>query len=161
MRKSRIVLYPFSFIDYNIATIVHYYAQQIMLLNKSKSVKDFSAVWRYGSTSGSMSLFWQGLTRLMLTRVPFFKELIIGSFECKHCGHKDSEISSAGRIQEKGIKLILQVSSTDVSFLFTLVALGFLVPQQWSFWNWKSHQLLHGTTLQLFQLLFAYADVGL
>ena len=51
----------------------------------------------------------------MLTRVPFFKELVVGSFHCQHCNYKDSEINSAGRIQDKGVKIVLSVSSTDVS----------------------------------------------
>ncbi|XP_067938138.1 zinc finger protein ZPR1-like [Watersipora subatra] len=58
-----------------------------------------------------MSCHQMGTTRLLLIQVPFFKELIVGSFECSHCGLKDSEITSAGKIQEKGVKLVLQVSS--------------------------------------------------
>jgi len=53
----------------------------------------------------------------MLTRIPFFKEVIIGSFECSHCSYKDSQITSAGEIQERGVKIALQVSAVEVSFL--------------------------------------------
>lgn len=44
----------------------------------------------------------QGITRLLLTRIPFFREIIIMSFFCPHCNFKNSEIQSAGEIQQKG-----------------------------------------------------------
>jgi zinc finger protein len=34
-----------------------------------------------------------------LTSIPYFKEIIIMSFKCDHCGHRDSEVNSAGEIQ--------------------------------------------------------------
>lgn len=36
----------------------------------------------------------QGITRLFLTRIPFFKEVVLMSFECPHCGYRNSEIQS-------------------------------------------------------------------
>lgn len=36
----------------------------------------------------------QGTTRLFLTRIPFFKEVVLMSFECPHCGYRNSEIQS-------------------------------------------------------------------
>jgi zinc finger protein len=36
---------------------------------------------------------------LLLTSIPYFKEIIIMSFKCDHCGHRDSEVNSAGEIQ--------------------------------------------------------------
>ena len=41
----------------------------------------------------------QGVTRLLLTSIPYFKEIVISSFRCEHCGHRDTEIQSAGEIQ--------------------------------------------------------------
>jgi C4-type Zn-finger protein len=41
----------------------------------------------------------KGTTRLLLTTIPYFKEIIVMSFRCDHCGHRDSEINSAGEIQ--------------------------------------------------------------
>lgn len=56
-----------------------------------------------------------GTTRLLLTVIPFFKEVILMSFECPHCGLKNSEIQSAGQIQEKGSRYKLRVNSkTDM-----------------------------------------------
>lgn len=53
----------------------------------------------------------QGMTRLLLTKIPFFKEVVISSFECQECGHHDSCIQSGGCIQEKGVKFNLEVTS--------------------------------------------------
>ncbi|QSL65108.1 hypothetical protein MERGE_002413 [Pneumocystis wakefieldiae] len=44
----------------------------------------------------------QGVTKLLLTIIPFFREVIVMSFECPHCGFKNSEIQSGSTIQEKG-----------------------------------------------------------
>ena len=40
----------------------------------------------------------QGTTRLFLTRIPFFKEVVLMSFECPHCGYRNSEIQSVIRL---------------------------------------------------------------
>lgn len=40
-----------------------------------------------------------GVTRLLLTYIPYFKEVIIASFQCDHCGERNNEIQSAGEIQ--------------------------------------------------------------
>ena len=45
-----------------------------------------------------------GVTRLLLTRIPYFREIVIMSFSCPHCGLQNNEIQSAGQIQEKGAK---------------------------------------------------------
>lgn len=38
---------------------------------------------------------------MLLTSIPYFKEIIVSSFRCEHCGHRDTEIQSAGEIQSK------------------------------------------------------------
>ncbi|KAJ3092853.1 nucleolar zinc-finger protein [Quaeritorhiza haematococci] len=45
-----------------------------------------------------------GITRLLLTRIPHFREVIVMAFECEHCGFKNNEIQSGSAIQELGIK---------------------------------------------------------
>lgn len=50
-----------------------------------------------------------GVTRLLLTKIPYFKEIILMSFECPHCGFKNLEIQSAAQIQEKGSKIIVKI----------------------------------------------------
>uniref|UniRef100_A0A4X2M2L2 Zinc finger protein ZPR1 n=3 Tax=Vombatus ursinus TaxID=29139 RepID=A0A4X2M2L2_VOMUR len=51
----------------------------------------------------------EGMTRLLLTKIPFFKEIIVSSFSCEHCGWSNTEIQSAGRIQEQGVRYALSV----------------------------------------------------
>ena len=36
----------------------------------------------------------QGITRLLLTRIPHFKEIVLMAFECPHCGNRNNEIQS-------------------------------------------------------------------
>ncbi|KAG5637423.1 hypothetical protein H0H81_004630 [Sphagnurus paluster] len=49
-----------------------------------------------------MSCREQGVTRLMLTTIPYFREVIVMSFRCEHCGATNNEIQSAGTIQMEG-----------------------------------------------------------
>ncbi|WFD32531.1 nucleolar zinc-finger protein [Malassezia sp. CBS 17886] len=44
----------------------------------------------------------QGTTRLLPTYIPYFREVIVMSFSCPHCGNRNSEIQSAGEIHPKG-----------------------------------------------------------
>lgn len=43
-----------------------------------------------------------GVTRLLLTKIPHFKEIIVMAFDCPHCHFRNSEIQSAGQIQDEG-----------------------------------------------------------
>ena len=43
----------------------------------------------------------QGVTRMLLTSIPYFREVIIMSFRCEHCGNSNTEIQSAGEIQRE------------------------------------------------------------
>eukprot|EP00640_Fibrocapsa_japonica_P002029 CAMPEP_0113942456 /NCGR_PEP_ID=MMETSP1339-20121228/8169_1 /TAXON_ID=94617 /ORGANISM="Fibrocapsa japonica" /LENGTH=526 /DNA_ID=CAMNT_0000946943 /DNA_START=73 /DNA_END=1653 /DNA_ORIENTATION=+ /assembly_acc=CAM_ASM_000762 len=45
-----------------------------------------------------------GITRLLLTKVPYFRELILMSFYCDECGFQNNEVQFGGEIQEKGCK---------------------------------------------------------
>ncbi|XP_029357889.1 zinc finger protein ZPR1 isoform X1 [Echeneis naucrates] len=58
-----------------------------------------------------MNCYGNGTTRLLLTRIPFFKEIIVSSFSCDHCGWSNTEIQSAGRIQDHGISYTLRVET--------------------------------------------------
>ncbi|KAI9834164.1 MAG: nucleolar zinc-finger protein [Phylliscum demangeonii] len=51
-----------------------------------------------------------GTTRLLLTRIPFFREIILMSFACPHCGARNSEIQSAGEIQERGSRYTFKLT---------------------------------------------------
>ncbi|EFP90350.1 uncharacterized protein PGTG_16110 [Puccinia graminis f. sp. tritici CRL 75-36-700-3] len=43
-----------------------------------------------------------GSTRMLLTSIPFFREVIVVSFRCPHCHHSNNSIQSAGQIQPRG-----------------------------------------------------------
>ncbi|PLW20076.1 hypothetical protein PCANC_12081 [Puccinia coronata f. sp. avenae] len=43
-----------------------------------------------------------GSTRMLLTSIPFFREVIVVSFRCPHCHHSNNSIQSAGQIQTRG-----------------------------------------------------------
>lgn len=58
-----------------------------------------------------MNCHENGTTRMLLTRIPFFREVVLMSFECPHCGYANNEIQSAGRIQDLGCNIKLLVSS--------------------------------------------------
>ncbi|TFK24440.1 zf-ZPR1-domain-containing protein [Coprinopsis marcescibilis] len=44
----------------------------------------------------------QGKTRILLTSIPFFREVVVMSFRCEHCGWSNNEIQSAGEIRQEG-----------------------------------------------------------
>lgn len=56
-----------------------------------------------------MNCYQNGVTRLLLTKVPFFKEIIVSSFTCDSCGWSNTEIQSAGRIQDQGVRYSLSI----------------------------------------------------
>lgn len=35
------------------------------------------------------------------------------SFECEHCGYRNNEIQSGGRIEEKGVRMTLKVCTEE------------------------------------------------
>ncbi|RAL01286.1 zinc finger-containing protein ZPR1 [Aspergillus ibericus CBS 121593] len=79
-----------------------------------------------------------GVTRLLLLRVPFFRDIILESFECEHCHFKNNSIKSAGQIQEKGAKYTLEVENeTDMqrqvirsdTSIFKIETLGIEMPK--------------------------------
>ena len=60
-----------------------------------------------------MNYHQNGMTRLLLTKIPFFKEIIVSSFSCPHCQWANTKIQSAGRIQDQGICFTLQVKTKE------------------------------------------------
>lgn len=65
-----------------------------LCMNCEEQVRD-----RVGLGSGFAQCWVQGVTRLLLTTIPYFKEVIIMSFKCEHCGTSNNEIQSAGSIR--------------------------------------------------------------
>lgn len=58
-----------------------------------------------------LSISFQGITRLLLTKIPLYKEIVLMSFECEHCGCKNNEIQPGGKMEEKGVRITLTVQS--------------------------------------------------
>ncbi|XP_003703451.1 zinc finger protein Zpr1 isoform X2 [Megachile rotundata] len=52
-----------------------------------------------------------GTTRLLLTKIPYYKDIVLMSFDCGHCGYQNNEIQNSGKIADKGIRIMLQVTS--------------------------------------------------
>jgi len=52
-----------------------------------------------------------GTTRLMCTRIPYYKQVIVMSFACDHCGYRNTELQSGEAAQEFGTEIVLKVSN--------------------------------------------------
>ncbi|XP_047543047.1 zinc finger protein ZPR1 [Vanessa atalanta] len=50
-----------------------------------------------------------GMTRLLLTRIPFYKNVVIMSFSCEECGFENNEIQPGGAYAELGVRWKLRV----------------------------------------------------
>lgn len=55
----------------------------------------------------------EGLNKMCIVSVPYFKEITIMSFNCDFCGAKNSDVKVGGGISEKGIRITLNVESED------------------------------------------------
>eukprot|EP01017_Pseudomicrothorax_dubius_P011168 TRINITY_DN14129_c0_g1_i1.p1 TRINITY_DN14129_c0_g1~~TRINITY_DN14129_c0_g1_i1.p1 ORF type:complete len:450 (+),score=123.51 TRINITY_DN14129_c0_g1_i1:138-1487(+) len=55
----------------------------------------------------------QGKTTMLLTKIPFFKEVIVVSFRCEECGYRNSEVTFGGKIAPNGLHIEFEVRSTD------------------------------------------------
>ncbi|KAK8969094.1 hypothetical protein KSP40_PGU016151 [Platanthera guangdongensis] len=58
-----------------------------------------------------------GITRILLTRIPHFKELVLMAFECPHCYERNNEVQFAGQLQPRGCSYHLKVPSGDLQIL--------------------------------------------
>ena len=50
-----------------------------------------------------------GITYIMLHKIPYFRELIIASFSCNECGERNNEVTFGGEIQPQGCTFELLV----------------------------------------------------
>merc|ERR1712195_272619 len=56
-----------------------------------------------------------GETRMLLTKIPMFREVIIACFQCvdEECGHSNQSVDFAGAYQEQGCRMELSVTCAD------------------------------------------------
>lgn len=50
---------------------------------------------------------------MLLTRIPFYKELVISSFECPHCDFKNNQLDPAIEIKTQGVRMTLKVENKE------------------------------------------------
>lgn len=86
-------------------------------LSKQPLFRDFNADDDEQETTIIESIcihcFKDGVTRLLLTKIPFYKEVVLMSFNCEHCGYQNNEIQSAGEIQPKGCKYTVNIKNSE------------------------------------------------
>ena len=69
----------------------------------------------------------QGVTRLMLTKIPMFREVILMSFSCPHCNASNNEIQPGAPLQDKGVRYSFRVQQPQVSYqpgLYLCICIG-------------------------------------
>ncbi|RDA89046.1 hypothetical protein CP533_2360 [Ophiocordyceps camponoti-saundersi (nom. inval.)] len=54
-----------------------------------------------------------GVTKLLLTAIPYFRQVVIMSFSCEHCHAQNNEIQAAGAVQPKGVHYELRLTSLE------------------------------------------------
>ncbi|XP_073966478.1 zinc finger protein Zpr1 [Choristoneura fumiferana] len=52
-------------------------------------------------------------TNMKLTKIPYFKEVVIMATVCDACGHRTNEVKSGGGVEEKGVRFEVRVASRD------------------------------------------------
>jgi len=56
-----------------------------------------------------------GTTRMLLTRIPHFRELIVMAFDCPHCNYRNNEVQFGGSFQERGTRYSTTLTTPQVS----------------------------------------------
>ncbi|XP_024540130.1 zinc finger protein ZPR1 [Selaginella moellendorffii] len=64
-----------------------------------------------------MSCGENGTTRLLLTTIPHFREIVLMAFECPHCNERNNEVQFAGQLQPQGCRFTLSVPQHDLKAL--------------------------------------------
>ncbi|KAK4254704.1 hypothetical protein QN277_010046 [Acacia crassicarpa] len=66
-------------------------------------------VMTFPSTCGACATRCE--TRMFVTKIPYFQEVIVMATTCDACGYRNSELKPGGRIPEKGKKISLSVKN--------------------------------------------------
>lgn len=62
-------------------------------------------------SSVCMNCHEQGMTRFLLTDIPYFRQIVVCSFSCPHCEYRNNEVMPAGSIADKGVQYRLDIST--------------------------------------------------
>jgi zinc finger protein len=74
-----------------------------------------------------MNCYAQGQTRLLLTRIPYYKDVILSSFECDSCHFKNNDIQPAQRFESYGILInVHMTNSKDLNRQFVKSGYGII-----------------------------------
>ncbi|XP_014505821.1 zinc finger protein ZPR1 [Vigna radiata var. radiata] len=68
-------------------------------------------VMTFPSTCGACAAKCE--TRMFVTNIPYFQEVIVMASTCDICGYRNSELKPGGRIPEKGKKITLSVKNVN------------------------------------------------
>ena len=60
-----------------------------------------------------MNCYERGNTRLLLTRIPFYKDVILSSFECDSCHFKNNDIQPAQGVELYGILINVHIITNE------------------------------------------------
>ncbi|GAW81671.1 zinc-finger domain containing protein [Plasmodium gonderi] len=55
----------------------------------------------------------EGTNKIVKLQIPYFKNILIHSFECEFCNYKNNVIQDLNTIKEKGIKIIFKISKRE------------------------------------------------
>eukprot|EP00250_Pteridium_aquilinum_P017721 c23752_g3_i2 orf=68-1510(+) len=58
-----------------------------------------------------------GITRLLMTQIPHFREIVLMAFECPHCNERNNEVQFTGQLQPQGCCYTLNVPTGDAKAL--------------------------------------------
>lgn len=97
------------------ATSVHSIGEMAAALDDDEEEKEH--VELEGTTIIPESLCMEcegtGTTKLMITKIPHFREVIVSSFECEDCGWRNTEVQFGGEIQERGVRYLATIRDDD------------------------------------------------
>jgi zinc finger protein len=48
-----------------------------------------------------------------MTKIPFFREVIISSFKCEECGFRNNDIQFAGTLPDYGVNIMFRIMNKD------------------------------------------------
>jgi zinc finger protein len=48
------------------------------------------------------------MTTFLLVDIPLFREILLCSFRCEHCGESNNEVQFAGRLPDLGVEILFR-----------------------------------------------------